>query len=74
MTTQKLKIELIEWLSNLNNKKLLKAIVSLKDSEQSGDWYETLSANQKKSLKRGIEDHRKGRTLTSKQFWQRYEN
>lgn len=73
MSTLELKLQLINWLTDLKDKKLLKSLSSIKDSEQSNDWYKQLSVKQKKSLERGIDDHRKGRTLTSKQFWQRYE-
>lgn len=51
---------------------MLSALTSIKDSEQSGDWYETLTSEQKKSLEKGIKDHEKGRILTSKQLWERY--
>lgn len=73
MTSQQLKHELISWLTQLNDKKLLNSLASIKDSVESGDWYSILSAKQKKSLERGIRDHKKGNTLTSQQFWQRYE-
>ena len=73
MSTLELKLQLINWLTDLKDKKLLTSLSSIKDSEQSNDWYKQLSVKQKKSLERGIDDHKKGRTLTSKQFWQRYE-
>lgn len=73
MSTLELKLQLINWLTDLKDKKLLQSLASIKESEQSNDWYLQLSAKQKKSLEKGIEDHKKGRTLTSKQFWQRYE-
>lgn len=73
MSTLELKLQLINWLTDLKDKKLLTSLSSIKDSEQSNDWYKQLSAKQKKSFDRGTDDHKKGRTLTSKQFWQRYE-
>jgi hypothetical protein len=73
MTSQQLKHELISWLTQLKDKKLLKSIASIKDSVESGDWYSELSSKQKKSMERGIRNHKKGNTLTSKEFWQRYE-
>jgi hypothetical protein len=73
MTSQQLKHELISWLTQLKDKKLLNSLASIKDSVESGDWYSKLSAKQKKSLERGIRDHKKGNTLSSQQFWQRYE-
>ena len=73
MTSQQLKHELISWLTQLKDKKLLNSIASIKDSIESGDWFSGLSSQQKKSLERGIRDHKKGNTMTSDQFWQRYE-
>ena len=73
MTSQQLKHELISWLTQLKDKKILNSLASIKDSVESGDWYSKLSAKQKKSLERGIRDQIKGNTLTSQQFWQRYE-
>jgi len=73
MSTLELKIQLINWLTELKDKNLLSSLASIKDSEQSDDWYKQLNPKQRKSLDRGIDDHKKGRILTSKQFWQRYE-
>lgn len=73
MNSRALKLELINWLNNLKNLKLLHSLSSIKDSEQSGDWYESLTPKQKKSLEKGIDDHKKGRTLTGKDFRKRYE-
>jgi hypothetical protein len=73
MTSQQLKHELISWLTQMKDKKLLNSLASIKDSVESGDWYSMLTAKQKKSLERGIRDHKKENTLTSQQFWQRYE-
>ena len=70
--SSQIRLELISWISKLKDKSLLKTLSSIKDSEESGDWYENLSAKQKKSLQKGIEDHKKGRVLSSKQFWSRY--
>lgn len=72
MNSQTLKLELINWVTKLKDKKLLGALTSIKDSEESGDWYDSLTTAQKKSLEKGIQDHQKGRTVTSKKFWERY--
>ncbi len=72
MNSQTVKLELINWVTKLKDKKLLGALTSIKDSEESGDWYDSLTTAQKKSLDKGIQDHQKGRTVSSKQFWARY--
>jgi hypothetical protein len=73
MSTQALKLELIGWLTKLNDKKILDSLASLKDSFSSGDWYNDLSAAQKKSIQKGVEEHRQGKYLTSRQRRARYE-
>jgi len=59
MSTLELKIQLINWLTELKDKNLLSSLASIKDSEQSDDWYKQLNPKQRKSLDRGIDDHKK---------------
>lgn len=73
MSTQALKLELISWLTKLNDKKVLESLASLKDSFVSGDWYSGLTAAQKKSIQKGVENHRQGKYLTASRFRARYE-
>ncbi len=73
MSTQILKRELIGWLSQLTDKRLLESLDSIKNSVQGGDWYEQLTDSQKESLERSILDHKNGNYLESKEFWSRYE-
>ena len=73
MNAQSLKLELIAWLAQVKDKQLLESLSQLKESFQSGDWYSNLSQEQKKSLEKGIQDHKNGKFLTSKQFWARHE-
>ena len=72
MKADSIRLELINWVSKLKDKKLLNSLASIKDSEESGDWYNELTSAQKKSFQRGIQDHKKGQALTSKEFWNRY--
>ena len=72
MNTHSLKLELINWVTKLKDKKLLGTLSSIKDSEESGDWYDNLTSAQKKSLEKGVQDFQKGRVVSSKQFWARY--
>ena len=72
MKLQTIRLELVNWVFNLKDKKLLKSLASIKDSEESGDWYDHLTPAQKKSLQKGVQDHKKGRALKSEEFWKRY--
>ena len=73
MNAPSIKIELINWLTQLKDKQLLESLLSVKKSVITEDWYDHISASQRKSIDTGIEDHKKGRVLSSKQFWSRYE-
>jgi hypothetical protein len=72
MSTKLLRKELIDWLSELNDPSLLESLSSIKNSMQSGDWYNDLSDSQKESLEKGIKDHENGQYLDSQEFWSRY--
>jgi hypothetical protein len=73
MTTQLLKQELIGWLNQLTDKRILEALNSIKDSVQGGDWYDQLTDSQKESLEKSILDYKNGNYLEDEAFWSRYE-
>lgn len=57
---QNTKIELIRWLTHLDDKSLIQKIVALKDN-QSEDWWDETSVVEKKSIDKGISDAEKGK-------------
>ena len=63
--------EIVEWISKPENKDILDILMLIKESSESGDWYERLTIEEKKSVERGIKDHKKGKTLTSGEFWEK---
>jgi len=72
MKAQAIKRELIEWLTGLNDEKMLETLRLVKKSSESRDWWHDLSTGQKLSIERGEKDHKKGKVLTSKQLWKKY--
>lgn len=72
MANSELKLELINWLTNLKDSNILRALVSIKESSINYDWADDLTAQQKKSIQKGIEDIANGRTMTSEDFWKKY--
>jgi len=52
---QERKIELIQWLSVIDDPKLLEKIVVLKE-QNSGDWWNEISETEKDSIDRGLAD------------------
>jgi len=63
--------EIIEWISKPENKDILEILKLIKESSDSGDWYERLTEEEEKSVRQGIDDHKKGKTLTSSEFWEK---
>ena len=57
------KIELIQWLSTLNDKSLIDKLMKLREKEKT-DWWNEISADEKKSIEKGIQDADNGK-LTS---------
>ena len=72
MKTDAVKLELIEWMARIEDEGVLKALVLFKKSTQESDWADDLSAEQLLKVEEGMEDIKKGRTITSKKLWQKY--
>lgn len=55
MDIQAEKLELIEWLANLNDARVIDKIKAIK-SRKDLDWWESLSEDQKQDVEAGISD------------------
>jgi hypothetical protein len=67
-TTRK---ELIDWITSLNDSRLLNQLNSIKLSNadpQKDSWAE-LSPSQKENIELGLKDLKERRTISSKEFW-----
>jgi len=60
---QNKKLELIQWLSTLDDKSLIDKLMKLRKNEKT-DWWNKISIAEKKSIEKGIEDADNGK-LTS---------
>ena len=70
MNIKALKHEIIEWVTETEDTSLLKTLKSIKDSKPTAvDWYDELSDKEIASINRGVQDHKKGEVLTSREFW-----
>ena len=49
------KLELIQWLSTLEDSNLIEKIMELRKRE-SKDWWNSISENEKQAIEKGIED------------------
>lgn len=56
---QNAKIELIQWLTTIDDKKIIQKIIELRKTETE-DWYNEISENEKKSIQLGISDANNG--------------
>ena len=72
MNIQNSKIELIQWLTTLNDKSLIEKILDLKKSE-SKDWWNDISEAEKESIEKGILDADKGKLKSHSEARKIYE-
>ncbi|SHJ16022.1 hypothetical protein [Flavobacterium terrae] len=55
LNIQNKKLELIQWLSTLEDSNLIEKIMELRKRE-SKDWWNSISENEKQAIEKGIED------------------
>lgn len=73
MSSDAMKLELIQWLSQLEDKGLLHSLFQImKSGEKHIDWADSISLDEKHSIERGLKDVKAGRTTSSKDFWARH--
>ncbi|MDD2564096.1 MAG: hypothetical protein PHU27_07780 [Salinivirgaceae bacterium] len=62
MNIQTQKLDLIEWISKLNDSSVIEKLRSIKeDYAKSKDWYADLNAEELASINRGLKDIDEGR-------------
>lgn len=65
--------ELVEWITKPGNEDLLETLKLMKESGSlQEDWYEGLTDDERGSIKKGQEDLKEGRSLSSKEFWEKH--
>lgn len=72
MKTDSIKLELIQWLSSLNDKEVLQSLFFYKKIQQKTDWWDKLTEEQLEEINKGIADIKQGRTISSKEIWKKY--
>lgn len=71
MSIEALKLELIEWLSKLDDAAVINQLRVVKESSNS-DWWNVLSEEQKEGVMRGIRDIDEGRFTTHDEVKKKY--
>tara|TARA_B100000929_G_C15477731_1_gene410090 strand:- start:304 stop:537 length:234 start_codon:yes stop_codon:yes gene_type:complete len=69
---QNKKIELIQWLSTLNDESVIAKIMKLRESEKK-DWWKEISKEEKKSIEQGIKDADSGKLSSHSEAKKLYE-
>jgi len=68
-----IKLELIEWLTKLEDEETIEYIKVVKDSKSSNhDWWDDLTPNQKQGLERGLRDIDQGKTIPHETVKKKY--
>ncbi len=65
------KIELIEWLSKVQDEKLIKKVEGLR-MEAEADWWDRLTAEQQEDIEAGVADLEEGRKKDFKKVLSKY--
>lgn len=66
------KLALIQWLTSLNDVSMIDKILELKNKE-SKDWWDETSDEEKKSIKKGLEDANSGKLKPHSEIRKKYE-
>ncbi len=69
---QNIKIELIQWLTTLDDKSLIQKIIDLRVN-QTKDWWDTISDAERKSIEQGIIDADSGKLSSHSEARKVYE-
>ena len=69
---QNIKIELIQWLTTLDDKSLIQKIIDLRQN-QTKDWWNKISEMEKASIEKGISDADNGKLNSQSEARKVYE-
>jgi hypothetical protein len=64
------KIDLISWISNLRDEKILSRIETIKKEEP--DWWDTISDEEKAEIEEGLAQLDRGETIPHEQVMAKY--
>jgi len=74
MNTHAEKINIIQWVASLNDEAILQQLKKIKDqSTKKVDWWDTISAEERRSIERGLEDSENGRITPHSEVRKKYE-
>ncbi|MBF4486251.1 hypothetical protein [Flavobacterium sp. CSZ] len=72
LNIQSKKLELIQWLSTIEDLSLINKIIDLKKQENK-DWWNSISENEKQSIEKGLQDAEAGKLNSHSKAKQLYD-
>jgi len=73
MGHEAIKLEIIEWLAKLDDSETIEYLKIVKDSRTiDNDWWDDLADAQKDGIERGLDEIKRGRTISHEDVKRRY--
>lgn len=73
MELEAIKLELIAWLSKLEDQDTIEYLKVVKETQETGnDWWEELNEVQKKGVEKGLNDVKEGRIFSHEEVRNKY--
>ena len=69
---QNIKIELIQWLTTLDDRSIIQKILDLR-KDNTSDWWDELSKEERKSIEQGLSDAEEGKLVPQSEVRKVYE-
>jgi hypothetical protein len=69
-----IKLNLIAWINQISDADLISLLEGIRSSRSKGDWWDELSAQQKKIILSGFKDAEDGNLISSRTFWKKLKN
>jgi predicted transcriptional regulator len=70
----KAKLDLIAWINQLSDVKMIEFLEGLRASEMKTDGWDDLPESHKARIEKGLEAMERGEVLSSEEFWKRLKN
>ena len=67
-----IKLELIEWLTKLEDDDMIEYLKIVKESDSGEDWWDELTAEQRQGIERGMKDIDEGGVLPHEEVRLKY--
>ena len=69
-----IKLNLIAWINQISDADIISLLEGIRSSRSKEDWWDELSAQQKKIILSGLKDAENGNLISSRTFWKRLKN